>query len=107
MIDHSQCDHPRTSSARAKCRREKGGDSTPRKERVSKKEVWFGLAHHNPNRERNRGTTPRDRDRECQVCHIEVIQFRGTEPTTGILRFVGERCLWRIKDAPDLRMIEV
>lgn len=108
MIDHSQCDHPSTSSARAKCRRQRSGgsDSTP-KQRASKKEVWVGFAHHNPDRERNRGTTPRDRDKQCASCGVERIQFRGTEPTTGILLFVGERCFWRIKNAPDLRMIEV
>jgi hypothetical protein len=108
VIDHSQCDHPSTSSARAKCRRARaGGDTKAPREKASKKEVWFGLAHHNPDRERNRGTTPRDRDRQCAVCGVEKIQFRGTDQVSGILLFVGERCLWRIKNSPDLRMIEV
>jgi hypothetical protein len=116
MIDHSQCDHPRTSGARAKCRRgqaQKGFGpplwslGPPPKKKASKKEVWMGLAHHNPDRERNQGTTPRDRDRQCMVCTVELIQFKGTEPTSGRLLYVGERCLWRLKHAPDLQMIEV
>jgi hypothetical protein len=108
MIDHSQCDHPRTSGARAKCRRAKGGgDSTPREKDASKKEVFFGFAHHDPDRERNRGTTPRDRDRQCMVCTVELIQWRGTEPTSGRLLYVGERCYWRIKNAPDVEMVQV
>lgn len=113
MIDHSQCDHPSTPSARSKCRRarrKEGGEDVSREtstKHASKKDTWFGLAHHNPDRERNQGTTPRDRDRQCHVCTVEKIQFRGTDPVSGILLYVGERCLWRIKNAPDLQMIEV
>lgn len=116
MIDHSQCDHPSTSGARAKCRRARRQDGfhpplyslgPPPRQTASKKEVWFGFAHHDPDRERNRGTTPRDKDRQCVVCGIELIQFRGTDPVSGILLYVGERCYWRVKNAPDLQMIEV
>ncbi len=111
MINHSNCDHPSTSGARAKCRRAKAG-STPTKENApseggaTPKEVFFGKAHHDPNRERNRGTTPRDKDKQCHICGVERIEFRGTDPITGILLFVGERCVYRIQRAADLQEVQ-
>lgn len=95
MIDHSNCDHPRTSSARAKCRRaQAGGGSTP-KRKASEKEVDFkGSGGATPQ-------TPRDRSDECHICGVERIEFKGTDAWTGLHVLVGERCAWRVKRAND------
>jgi hypothetical protein len=110
MIDHSNCDHPSTSSARAKCRRARasGKESTSngeKREGATPKTVFFGKAHHDPNRERNRGTTPRDKFNQCHICGIEKIEFSGTDPVSGILLFVGERCTYRIENEPDFKAV--
>lgn len=111
MISHDTCDHEKTSAARAKCRRQRkgtdgGGESrtgSVSEKKASKADIWMGKAHHNPNRERNRGTTPRDKNRECMNCHVEVIGFAGTDPLTGILMFVGEKCTYLIEKSEDFR----
>lgn len=79
MIDHSNCDHPRTKSGRAKCR--KGVPSTTE-----------GLNH---------GTTPRDRDKQCMNCGVEKVVAYGNDPITGQTLFVGDRCFYMIKRDPD------
>ena len=105
MIDHSNCDHPRTSGARAKCRR-------------SKQEPWPrpplyslgpppGKKGATPKRigdeeEDRYGQTPGRKEDECHKCGVERIEYAGTDPISGILLFVGSRCRWYIKDAPDL-----
>ena len=38
MIDHSKCDHPKTASARAKCRRGGGKTSKPGQKKSVKKQ---------------------------------------------------------------------
>lgn len=65
----------------------------------------MGKRHHNPDRERNRGTTPRDRDKQCMVCGVERIEFQGTDPKTNRLLFVGERCTWMIENDPDFKAV--
>lgn len=52
------------------------------------------------------GQTPRDRDKECDKCGVEKIEYRGTDMITGILIYVGEKCRWYIKDADDLTALE-
>lgn len=93
MIDHSQCDHPRTSSARAKCRR--GGGSTPRK-KASEKEVDFSKGSGGA-----QAQTPGWKSDECHVCGVERMEFQGTDSFTGLFVLVGERCAWRIKRSED------
>lgn len=98
MIDHSKCEHARTSKDRAKCRRAQAGGSV--------KEVDFSST---PKRARgkkddddNYGQTPSRKEDECHKCGVEWIKWRGTDPMTGILLFVGDRCKWYIKTSPDL-----
>lgn len=45
----------------------------------------------------NYGQTPRDKDKECHVCGVEKIEFKGTDAFTGLLVLVGEKCAWRVK----------
>lgn len=47
------------------------------------------------------GQTPRDKDKECHVCGVERIEFRGTDPLTGLLLYVGERCSYMVKRSDD------
>lgn len=97
MIDHSRCEHPRTSSARAKCRRAQAGGQ-PR-QKASTKEVDFtGSGGATPQ-------TPRDKGDECHTCGVERIEFAGTDAWTGLSVMVGEKCAWRIKRSEDFRAI--
>jgi hypothetical protein len=100
MISHKDCVHESTPSARAKCRRAQGAGKAPEKwhpplvlpqKRASVKEVDFD----------NYGQTPRDRDKQCQNCGVERILYRGTDPLTGLLLFVGEKCRYMVKRADD------
>lgn len=109
MISHADCDHPSTSSARAACRRRRaraGGETTTSNSSpASVKTKWGGKSHHDPDRERNTGQVPRDREAECHSCHVERILARGTDPITGILLFVGERCMWKVENQPDFQVL--
>ena len=114
MISHSECDHPSTPSARAKCRRARatgvGGrevreGGTKGSSRTTPKKEWGGKAHHDPDRERNTGQVPKDKANECHSCHVERILARGTDPLTGILLFVGERCMWKVESQPDFALL--
>jgi|SRR6478752_735141 len=95
MIDHTNCDHPRTSGARAKCRRQQAGTDTPKTKVMGKKE-------RTPKEDDNYGQTPRDKHLECDNCGVERIAYRGTDPLTGILRYVGSKCLYTIARSDDL-----
>lgn len=46
--------------------------------------------------------TPRDKDKQCDNCGVEKIEYRGTDPLTGTLLYVGERCRYMIKRSNDL-----
>ena len=100
MISHKDCAHESTSGARAKCRRANG--QGPKKEPwhppmvlpekgASVKVVDFD----------NYGQTPRDRDKQCMNCGVEKIAFRGTDPLSGLLLFVGERCEYMVRRSED------
>lgn len=97
MINHSNCDHPSTSSARAKCRRQlaAGGEGkAPRKK--------MGATPREPGgKDDNYGQTPREKWMECDKCGVERIAYKGTDPVSKVLIYVGEKCYWYIKDAPD------
>ena len=92
-IDHSNCDHASSSSARAKCRRElANGTKSPM---ASTRTINFkgtGAA---------KARTPRDRDKQCDNCGVERIAYKGTDPTNGILRYVGDKCEYIVRHAED------
>lgn len=94
MIDHSACEHERSPKARAKCRREKSG-ATP-------KDVDFTSTPSPRERKpKERKGAPRDKSAECRVCGIEPIAWRGTDPLTGVLLYVGKDCEYYIRHSPD------
>ena len=96
MISHSDCDHPSTSSARARCRRARANGQEVKTTERSPQSKTDGP------RERNRGTTPRDKDMQCDICGVEKILYRGTDPLSGLMLTVGDRCLYYIQRSDDL-----
>lgn len=95
MIDHSQCDHPRTSGARAKCRRRQGqGGATP-------KEVDFTKTRSSGRKGRDTSKTPSQKGDECMICGLEWATMRGTDPLSGILLYVGDTCEYMVRHSPD------
>ena len=56
--------------------------------------------------EDNYGQTPARKDMECHKCGVERIAYSGTDPITGIKLYVGEKCYWYIKRAPDRAPVE-
>ena len=98
MIDHSQCDHPRTSGARAKCRRASAGDDTPKKSRATPKDVDLSGGSGNPTSQ-----TPAWAADECHICGVERIEFAGTDAYINMQVLVGEKCAWRVKRSDDFR----
>lgn len=99
-MDHSQCAHPRTSSARAKCRRGQIGFSAPLYSLGPPPRVSKGKAVKDE--DDNYGQVPRERWMECDNCGVERIDRRGTDPLTGVLRFVGPKCAYTLKQADDV-----
>lgn len=94
MINHSDCDHPRTSSARARCRRQKaGGDSKPTRQRAA--------PQTEKDEESSYGQVPRDRHMQCDVCGVERIAYKGLDVLTGVTLYVGEKCYYMVKRDPD------
>lgn len=106
MIDHSNCDHPSTSGARAKCRRLKQEPwprpplyslgPPPGAKKASTKTI---------DDEDRYGQTPRDKADECVKCGVERIAYSGTDSLSGIVLYVGERCRYYIKGAPDEKAV--
>lgn len=106
MISHKDCAHESSSKARAACRkaRAKGETldycpwprATPREvdltSREEKETEPFGSF---------KPQTPRDRDQACDNCGVERIKFRGTDPITNTLKYVGSRCEYIVRHAPD------
>lgn len=108
MIDHSGCDHPRTSKDRAKCRklRAQAGFHPPLYSLGPPPKVKGATSKRIKDDDDNYGQTPARRDMECHKCGVERIIARGTDPISGILLYVGEKCYWYIKDAPDRQPVE-
>lgn len=102
-INHSDCDHPRTPSARAKCRRQRAGGA-PRL--ATEKVVDFSTTGTRPPRDDAYGQSPRDRDKECMICGLERIAWRGTEGATGRLLYVGDKCRYYVARAADFKPAE-
>lgn len=99
MISHAQCDHPSTPGARAKCRRARSKGEVHaevQEEGATPKEVDFS-------KERNRGRTPRDRDKQCDICGIEKIELRGRHRWNDMLISVGEDCTYYLD--PDQEVV--
>ena len=95
-IDHSKCDHPRTSKGRAWCRRQREGGATPKTVDMSK----AGSSRVDPPK------TPRDKDQECMVCGVERYEYRGSDPLNGILLYVGEKCKYMVQRARDFQVYD-
>jgi hypothetical protein len=97
MIDHTTCDHPRTSGARAKCRRaHRNGDTAP----ATTKDVDFGRGSS------KKASTPRDRDMQCDICGVERIALRGTDPISGLILTVGDKCSYMLKQSADITPLD-
>lgn len=98
-ISHTQCEHPSTSSARAKCRRAraKGGVHTEQGG-ASVVEVDFSKA------ETKKSSTPRDKERACMVCGVEPFTARGHDEVNGQYLYVGDKCFYMIKRDPDFQL---
>lgn len=94
MIDHSKCDHPSTSGARAKCRR--GGAPAPKRTKGEATPKTIG-----PDEVDNYGQTPAWKADECHVCGVEKSEFQGTDAFTNLFVLVGEKCAWRVKRSED------
>lgn len=127
MIDHSGCDHPSTPGARARCRRAQtggssGGERIRNRATRSRGVSWSGplcgeegCIHGSCYRIRHQevpelvryGQTPGKREDECHSCHVEKIEFIGTDNHTGRTLMVGERCAWRVKRSPDFRALRL
>ena len=92
MISHAECDHPSTPGARAKCRRARAGGGETQTIERSPRQTKSGL------RERNTGTTPKDRALQCDVCGVERIMWRGRDVLTSLTLYVGSRCFYYVKE---------
>lgn len=105
MIDHTNCSHERTSSARAKCRRLRQEPwprpplfslgPPPGVKKASVKEVD----------EDRYGQTPGRKEDECHKCGVERIAYSGTDPISGIVLYVGERCRYYIRGVEDEKAV--
>lgn len=99
MISHAECDHPSTPGARAKCRRARAGGKTARETQQGGHTSEEGPRSPASStfKERNTGTTPKDRALQCDVCGVERIMWRGTDILTGLMLYVGGRCFYMVK----------
>lgn len=98
-MSHRDCEHESTPSARAKCRRlQAKGDNPPKA--ASKRQIDFSGGGGATQQ------TPRDRDRACMVCGVEPISWRGTDPMTDRLLYVGDKCRYYIKRSLDIQAAE-
>lgn len=107
MIDHSNCAHPSTSGARAKCRRQKQAPwpSSPLYSLGPPPGVKVKRASKVDEEEDRYGQTPRDKQDECHKCGVERIEYSGTDPLTGIVLYVGSRCRYYIRGAEDEKAV--
>lgn len=97
MIDHTNCDHPSTSGARAKCRRARAAGGVHTEDgQATPKDVDFSKSGGGG----KKAQTPRDRDKQCDVCGVERIAYRGLDVISGVVLYVGERCYYMVKRDP-------
>lgn len=104
-IDHSQCEHEKNSKARAKCRRAQAeGDAPPRRKVIK---TGLGATPRSvKDDDDNYGQTPRDRDKQCMNCGVEKIEYKGTDPLSGLLLYVGEKCEYIVRRSLDKSVVE-
>lgn len=98
MINHSNCKHPSTSGARSKCRKARAAGTEFTAEEGATPKVVGTRA---PAEKDNYGQTPRDRDKQCDVCGVERIAWRGLDVISGIVLYVGQKCFYYVKADPD------
>lgn len=99
MINHSECAHEATSSARAKCRRAmRNGDESPKTTKSPRSPK--------ADNDRNTGTTPRDKDKQCMICGVERIDRKGTPPLEKYMLYVGPKCGYYLADATDISPVD-
>lgn len=102
MISHTDCSHESTRSARAKCRRARANGEPPKVSLV--KGATVKVVDFAPTEKERKGT-PRDRDMQCDVCGVERIALRGTDPLTGLIITVGEKCSYMLKQSLDIKVL--
>jgi hypothetical protein len=61
----------------------------------------MGKAPRGEQEEDRYGQTPRDRDKQCDCCGVERIAYRGTDPITKVLMYVGEKCEYMVRRSDD------
>jgi hypothetical protein len=96
MIDHSGHDHPATPAGRSKCRRSLNGDK-PKREGATPRVLSLD----------DEEKRPAEKSRCCYNCGIRQIEWFGTIPLTGQKLFTCEKCKYLIKNAHDLKAVEV
>lgn len=97
MIDHSRCDHERSSKARAKCRRDNG--ATPRKSGATPRALNLPKDDED--------VRPKDRDRQCHNCHLRLIEWKGKDRVNDMLRYVCTKCKYILDPAQSISFMEV
>jgi hypothetical protein len=113
VISHADCAHASTPGERAKCRRRHAkGEAEepgfhpplyslgPPPKQASVKTI--------PEKERNRGKTPRDKAKQCHICGVEKIVAKGTHrlmPDLTLL--VGEDCFYYLDPDEKITAMDV
>jgi hypothetical protein len=111
MISHTDCAHAATPGERAKCRRARArgevleGFSAPL---YSLGPPPAGATPKvMPEKERNRGKTPRDKAKQCHICGVEKIVAMGTHRTMPALTLlVGEDCFYYLDPEEKITALE-
>jgi hypothetical protein len=103
MISHTACSHPSTPSARSKCRRARAKGEAP--EETTAVERQASIKEVNFERERNTGTTPRDRDKQCDICGVEKTVAWGKDRLRDLHLYVGERCFYYLDPDSQIKVL--
>ena len=53
-----------------------------------------------------KASTPRDRDKQCDICGVERISMRGTPLVEGYMIFVGDKCAYYLNGATDVKVLD-
>ena len=103
MINHSNCKHPSTSGARSKCRKARAsGKEFTAEEGATPMELDLSKSTSRKKDDEDRyGQTPRDRDKQCDVCGVERIAWRGLDVISNVVLYVGQRCKYYVAQDPN------
>ena len=103
MINHSNCKHPSTSGARSKCRKARAaGSEFTAEEGATPRDLDLSKSTSRKKDDEDRyGQTPRDRDKQCDVCGVERIAWRGLDVISDIVLYVGQRCKYYVAQDPN------